>query len=74
MGWPGADHALSISPHWIQDGKCSHLHVMLTTKRMDLELIKINNQCSMISEGLTNFTLKDTLFFGVPVVAQWKQI
>lgn len=52
-----------ISPHKIQDGKCSYLWVMPITKGMDLELIKTSIQHSIISQGLTNFTLDDVLFF-----------
>ena len=71
MCWPGADQVPPISLHWIQDGKSSHLWIMPITKGMDLELIKINNQCSMISERLTDFTLKDVLFFKANTKLTW---
>lgn len=63
MCWPGADRVPSISLCRFQDGKDSRLWVMPITRGIALELIKMNIQCSMISEGLTDSTLNDVLFF-----------
>ena len=49
MCWTGTNSCI-ISLHRMQNGKSSHLGILPITKGMDLEPIKINIQCSMISE------------------------